>query len=162
MYKVVFDEIISVLRDPVWSAPIKEIHMPQRAKFERYLQAVLAYRLKGKYSDTEIEFPLGDKHADIYSNGVFIELKTPNTNYRIDGVAEKTRPISDNIQGIIDDIDKFRKHDDKEGIVAFVMFPVKSGSNEHMQHIEKIKSHLGNDHFLQTTIDNMFVFSCMV
>ena len=159
MYKEVFNKIIWILEDPVWSAPIKKIYVPQRAKFERYLQAVLAYRLKEKHSDTEIESPLGDKqHADIFSNGAYIELKTPNT----DGVAEKTRPITDNIEDIMDDIDKLRKCGVTEGIVAFVMFPVKPNSDEHMQHIEKIKNHLGNDQFLHTTIDNMFVFSCKV
>ena len=44
MYKEVFNKIIWILEDPVWSAPIKKIYVPQRAKFERYLQALSAVR----------------------------------------------------------------------------------------------------------------------
>lgn len=164
MYKKVCNEIVSILNDPFWNGPILEIHLPQRAKFERYLQAVLAFRLKEKYKDTKIEYPLGYKHVDIYANDTYIELKTPNTNYKLQGIEDKTRPITNNIQGIIDDIDKLRllKGKEKEGVVAFVLFPIDPYKDDYSQHIEKIISVLRNNSYCQEMVGNMLVFSCSV
>jgi len=162
MYKSVFEEIVSILKDSSWNGPILAIHIPQRAKFERYLQAVLSFRLKKKYKDTEIEYPLGDKHVDIYANKTYIELKTPNTSYRFDGIVEKTRPITKNIQSIIDDINKLREHNVKEGVIAFVMFPIDPCKNDYSQHLNKITSVLGNDNYCQEMVGNMLVFSCKI
>lgn len=106
MYRIVFDEMVSILNDSTWNEPILTIHVPQRAKFERYLQAVLSLRLKKRFGDTEIEYPLAGKHADIYANETYIELKTPNTSYRFSDIVNKTRPITKNVQSIIDDINK--------------------------------------------------------
>lgn len=164
MYKKVCNEIVSILKDSSWNRPILDIHLPQRAKFERYLQSVLALRLKEKCKDTKIEYPLGDKHVDIYANGTYIELKTPNTNYRLQGIEDKSRPITNNIEGVIEDIEKLRllKEKGKEGVVAFVLFPIDSDRDDYLQHVEKIIFALGNNSYCQEVVGNMFVFSCKV
>jgi len=162
MYKIILDEIVSILNDSVWNKPILDIHLPQRAKFERYLQSVLALRLKKRFDDTMIEYSLDDKHVDIYANNAFIELKTPNTNYRLPGVVETTRPITNNIQSIIDDINKLKWLNVNNGIVAFVLFPIDPNKNNHLQHIEKIVAALGHNIYCSANVGNMFVFSCRV
>lgn len=162
MYRIVFDEMVSILNDSTWNEPILTIHVPQRAKFERYLQAVLSLRLKKRFGDTEIEYPLAGKHADIYANETYIELKTPNTSYRFSDIVNKTRPITKNVQSIIDDINKLRTLKIKEGVVAFVMFPIHPDKADYMKHINKIISALGNDNYCQEIVGNMLVFSCKI
>lgn len=164
MYKIVCNEIVSILNDSSWNGPILDIHLPQRAKFERYLQSVLASRLKKKFADTQIEYPLGNKHVDIYANRTYIELKTPNTNYRLQGIEDKSRPITNNIEGVIEDIEKLRllKEKGKDGVVAFVLFPIDSDRDDYLQHVEKIISALRNNSYCQEVVGNMFVFSCKV
>ena len=93
----------------------------QRSKFEGWLKFELAKKLSHKFSDTEVEFPIGGKNVDIYSNDSLIELKTPNTNYRCIGVEDKSKPITDNVNGIITDIQELDKLSDKESYIAFVV-----------------------------------------
>ncbi|MDD6583041.1 MAG: hypothetical protein PUF10_10270 [Bacteroidales bacterium] len=162
MYKIVFDEMVSILNDSTWNEPILAIHIPQRAKFERYLQAVLSLRLKKRFDDTEIEYPLDGKHVDIYANETCIELKTPNTSYKFSDIVDKTRPITKNVQSITDDINKLRTLKIKEGVVAFVMFPIHTDKDDYMKHINKIISALGNDNYCQEIVGNMLVFSCKI
>lgn len=162
MYQIICNEIVFILNDPFWNRPIFDIHLPKRSKFERYLQSVLSLRLKQKFNDTEIEYPLNDKHVDIYANETFIELKTPNTNYKHEGIEDKTRPITNNIQSIIDDINKLRELNVKEGVVAFVLYPIYPDKDNYSQYIKRILSALGNNHYCQEKVGNMLVFSCKI
>ena len=162
MYRVVYNEIVAVLNDPVWNRPILTIHLPQRAKFEKYLQSVLACRLNNRFPGTVIEYPFGGKLIDIYANGTCIELKTPNTNYTIQGVPNKVRPITKNIASIIDDIQKLRTLNVNSGVVAFVLFPIDPNNSSYLYHVNKIISALGHNHYCSNVVGNMFVFSCQV
>ena len=56
------------------------------------------------FGDVEIECSRDNSLVDIYAGGSLVELKTPNTNYRVDNVGTKTRPITNNIDSIIKDI----------------------------------------------------------
>ena len=64
-----------------------------------------------------------------------IELKTPNTNWRIDGINVSTRPITKNIQSVIDDAKKLNS---SQGIVAFVLFPIPLGDSRWEEYITRI------------------------
>jgi hypothetical protein len=68
-----------------------------------------------------------------------IELKTPNTNYGMSGVENRTRPITKNINSILEDIHKL-KVNNVAGIIAFVLFPVRSGDDQWKVYLERIKS----------------------
>jgi len=68
-----------------------------------------------------------------------IELKTPNTNWHIDGVSNNCRPITKNIQSIIDDAIKLNSN---QGIVAFVLFPIPLNDNRWQEYIIRIKEEL--------------------
>lgn len=110
----------------------------QRAKFEGWLKFELAHQLKMNYPNTMVEYHLGNgKHADIFSNNSLIELKTTNTNYKIQGVKAKTRPITKNINDIIIDIEKLRVLN-QPGYIAFVMFPIDS--LKYNTHIKKVEA----------------------
>ena len=103
------------------------IAISQRAKFEGWLKFELAAKLKKLYKDTRVEEPVKGFHIDIHSNQSLIELKTPNTSYKTKGCDDSICTITDNINGIISDINKLRRlvpGTYKNGYVAFVLFPI--------------------------------------
>ena len=164
MYKVIFDEIVSILKDKNGlAAPINNIHLPKRAKFERYLQSVLANKLKTTYANTEIEkvYPNNrNSHADIFANNTFIELKTPNTNCAVANIPVLNKPITTNIQGIKNDIRKLRNAK-VNGVVAFVLFPIDDNPN-HLQQVDKIKNELNHTSYKECVEGHFYVFSAKV
>jgi hypothetical protein len=66
-----------------------------------------------------------------------VELKTPNTNWRMPGVAEMTRPITKNFSSIVEDARKVNSQD-CQPLVAFVIFPVPKGDHRWLQYLERI------------------------
>ena len=129
-------EILSANEDLV------SIAVKQRAKFEGWLKFELANKLKKSNKNTEVEYPYpnnSNQHADLFTNNAFIELKTSNTNYRVDGCRSCTRPITKNISSIIGDIEKLRTIGrDYEKYIAFVLFPI-GNDDKHCEHIHRIK-----------------------
>ena len=166
MYEIIHKEIESILKDTDGlAAPILNLHLPKRAKFERYLQTVLAYKLKSCYLDTEIEKPYpnnSSKHADIFSNNTFIEIKTVNTNYNAEGVESKTKPISKNINGIIYDIEKLQTQRVENGVVAFVLFPVDD-EEKYKDYVKRITGVLKHKKaYKESVVGQFYVFSAKV
>lgn len=165
MYEIICDEIEKILKDSKLAAPILNLHLPKRAKFERYLQSVLAYQLKTTYVDTEIEkeYPNNNNsHVDIFSNGTYIELKTPNTNYTLpEIVKDKNVAITDNINGIIEDIKKLQEARVKKGVVAFVLFPIDN-DGKYKYHVDRVKQELGSNSFKDCIVDRFYIFSAKV
>ena len=120
-----------------------KIAVSQRAKFEGWLKFELAKALKVHYSDTRVEEPVNGYHIDIYSNQSLIELKTPNTNYKIEGCADRKCTITDNVNSIIDDIQKLSTLVPgiyRNGYIAFVMFPVDKV--KYVKHVNKVSNAL--------------------
>lgn len=166
MYEIIHKEIESILKDTDGlAAPILNLHLPKRAKFERYLQTVLAYKLKSCYPDTEIEKPYpnnSSKHADIFANNTFIEIKTVNTSYNVENVAAKNKPITKNINGIITDIEKISTYGVKDGVVAFVLFPVDN-EEKYKKHVGRIVGALRNNTtYVECVVGQFCVFSAKV
>ena len=122
------------------------IVIKQRAKFEGWLKFELANKLCKKYSDTCVEkcMPYNDseKLVDVFSNNSYIELKTPNTSYRHKDCENRTRPITNNIASIIDDINAL-KSIAVNGYIAFVMFPIDN-NGKYQSHINKIDKIISN------------------
>ena len=58
------------------------------------------------------------------------------------GVENKTRPITKNITSIIEDAIKLKSHKGK-GIIAFVLFPIKVGSDDWKEYLNKISESIG-------------------
>lgn len=117
----------------------------ERAKFEGWVKVeicdiLLQHGIKGV---------IPEKHrVDVMCDGWAIELKTFSTNYRYPNVVnKKSRPITDNIQGVIDDIEKLRGKPHLTGInkaVLFVVFPVSHSRPDWQNHLNKIIDCLGN------------------
>ena len=116
------------------------IAIKQRAKFEGWLKFELANELIKLYSDTCVEKCMSGKLVDVFSNDSCIELKTPNTSYRHDGCENRTRPITNNIASIIDDIIAL-KQIGVDGYIAFVMFPIDN-NGKYKSHIDKIDANV--------------------
>ncbi len=104
----------------------------QRSKFENWLKFELAAALAQMFGTKSIfiepPYPSGGK-ADLsiqaQNQTWYLELKTSNTNWRAGGLENKIRPITKNINEIIEDIHKTReKSHPAIGLMAFVLFPI--------------------------------------
>ena len=133
------------------------IAIKQRAKFEGWLKFELANELKQRYTDTCVEkcmaYNNSEKLVDVFSNDSYIELKTPNTSYRHDGCENRTRPITNNIASIIDDIIAL-KTIGVNGYIAFVMFPIDN-NRKYQSHIKKIDEKVKNSVKTKIEINNI-------
>lgn len=110
-----------------------------RSKFEGWLKVEIVDILS-KYSN-EI-YPEKDR-IDIVFEDWAIELKTSNTNYRYEGVVNKTKNIKGNRESIIKDIDDLKNNDEyKNKAVLFIIFPLTLGKVDWEMHIEQISSNL--------------------
>jgi len=119
-----------------------KLPISQRAKFEGWLKFELAHKLQQKgmeYVEVESKVNYRRDRTDItffHDNESYsIELKTPNTNWKIKGVNDTTRPITKNISTIIDDTIKLNP---SYGIVAFVLFPIPLNDDRWIKYINRI------------------------
>ena len=126
------------------------IAVRQRAKFEGWLKFELAAHAvangaigveveasadEGARSRADLTFFVSGSRCDV-------ELKTCNTNWRMDGVLNRTRPITKNISGIVTDAKKLQNCSGV-GIVAFCMFPVSSGDDRWIDYLTRIGAEVG-------------------
>src|SRR5437660_1394612 len=138
-----------------WIVGILESHLPvvaiaarQRAKFEGWLKFELAKaieeagannlqvesRYEGSGARSDISFCFDGAPYDL-------ELKTPNTNWRMPGVLNLTRPITMNVASIVKDARKLQTCRG-QGIVAFALFPIPVGDGRWREYLERIGSEL--------------------
>jgi hypothetical protein len=126
MESIIIELIEKIIKD---HSALINICMRQKAKFEGWLKFELAQALElFGVEQLSVEYGYDKKfRADIsyiYQKERFLlELKTSNTNWVIDGIESKTRPITKNIDSII--IDGVKLSDcDGTGIVVFILFPL--------------------------------------
>jgi hypothetical protein len=119
----------------------------QRAKFEGWLKFELAAALstQSKIQNLALEKPYSNTLADLAfeADGAtcYVEIKTANFNWRAVGVENKTRPVTKNISGIIEDIRKLRRGcPPAKGVIVFVLFPIPTRVWE--QERDKLLYHL--------------------
>lgn len=136
--------ISEVLRD---HQGVMSIALRQRAKFEGWLKFELAAHAEVSGATNvvvEASLPDGgrsDLSFDWSGSCYDVELKTPNTNWRMPGVAEITRPITKNISSIVADARKATAGD-RRPLVAFVIFPVPCADDRWRQYLERIGAEL--------------------
>lgn len=127
-------------------AGVMAIALRQRAKFEGWLKFELAAHaeLMGATSVT-VEAPLPGGRSDLLFewHGVHydIELKTPNTHWRMPGVADLRCPVTKNFASIVADARKTAAAE-RRPIVAFVIFPIPCGDPRRQQYLERISEEL--------------------
>ncbi|PKL50862.1 MAG: hypothetical protein CVV37_07005 [Nitrospira bacterium HGW-Nitrospira-1] len=146
MDEIIRKGIIDILKN---NMTLLRIPIRQKAKFEGWLKFELAHYLEQSgMQNIEVETKTAYRRdrTDItfVNNGepYYIELKTPNTNWKLEGVNNNCRPITKNIQSVIDDAKKLNSNN---GIVAFVLFPVPVGDNRWKFYLDRIneKTDLG-------------------
>ena len=139
--KYIADTIVSILSD---NEDLLEIAFRQRAKFEGWLKFEIAKEFQKSGKDTKVEYPIAKGHVDLFADNCLIELKTPNTSYNHPDLESKTRPITDNVNSIISDVDKLRNITEGlsyDSFIAFVMFPIDT-NKKYMRHVNKIENHI--------------------
>jgi hypothetical protein len=127
---------------------ILQIAIRQRAKFEGWLKFELGAiaEINGA-TVVEVETPSNKgenrKRSDlsfIYKDKKYdIELKTPNSNWRMAGVKNAHRPITKNISSIVEDTLKL-KESSNQGLIAFVLFPIAPNDNQWKEYIKRISN----------------------
>jgi len=110
------------------------IFAKERAKFEGWLKAELCESLSKHFPSVTPE----KNRIDIAFDDWAIELKTVNTNYRYENAENKTRPITKNIQGVIDDIEKLKHVSYDNKAILFIAFPTTHRHKNWQTHLQKI------------------------
>jgi hypothetical protein len=144
MDKFIRKGIVKILRR---NKKLLRIPIRQKAKFEGWLKFELAHYLEQEgMENVEVEstpyFSRDRTDITFFNNETphSIELKTPNANWKINGVSNNGRPITKNINSIIDDTFKLNS---ENGIVAFVLFPIPLKDNRWEAYIDKIRNKTG-------------------
>lgn len=139
MDTVINNAIIDILEN---RKEFLKVVVRQKSKFEGWLKFELAHYLeKLGMESVEVESRM-EYRRDRYDISFFhqenfyrVELKTPNTNWHIQGIKKTGKPITKNIQSIIDDA---RKLNSNQGIIAFVLFPIPCKDLRWKHYIQRI------------------------
>lgn len=135
--------IVEIIRE---RREIVGMAMSQRAKFEGWLKFELADAAR-RNGATNVRFEpqlssgRADLGFDLKGIPCVIELKTPNTNYRMAGVESHSRPITQNIAGIVVDAEKLAACGG--GVIAFILFPLKTGDDVWMDYLKGLSGKVG-------------------
>ena len=117
----------------------------ERAKFEGWLKVGLCDSLSKYFMDIAPE----KDRIDVTFDDWAIQLKTVNTNIRYPGVKNKHRPITKNVQGVIDDIEKLRSVAYLKKAVLFVTFPITHDNRYWQTQLQRISSLLRKVEYIQ-------------
>ncbi len=143
---MIFDEMVPRLEDSDGAA----VFARERAKFEGWLKLELCGSLSKHFADVA---PERDR-IDITFEDWGIELKTVNTNYRYEGAERKTRPITKNIKGVLEDIEKLGSIDLPNKAVLFIVFPAAQDLEGWQYHLSKVRSRLRSIRFREFHFNN--------
>ena len=149
MHKTLRQWIVAVLNN---HPSITRLALCQRAKFEGWLKFELAAYAESKgATKILLEAPsqfANSQRSDLsftFQGTVYdVELKTPNTNWRMQGVLNKTRPITKNVASVVADAKKLKKNS-QHGLVAFVLFPIPSNDSRWEEYLSRIATDLNRE-----------------
>ncbi|MGA3086079.1 MAG: hypothetical protein ABSE95_15005 [Thermodesulfobacteriota bacterium] len=144
---VLFNNILANRQDVILLA------CQQRAKFEGWLKFELASAISNENNFSQVILEDGYTNggrSDIsflfQGNKYYIEMKTANTNWRAEGLENRSRPVTANMKRIVDDICVLRdKSASAHALLVFVLFPIpdrlwrntREQLNYHLRHIEE-------------------------
>lgn len=133
--------ILEELKQKIENNKALYVFARERAKFEGWLKVelcnILAKHFEQKLITPELITPEKDR-IDVVINDWAFELKTTSTNYKYNMVVKKVRPITDNINGILNDIKKLKTLNYSIKAVLFVVYPAEHDNRKWKQHREKI------------------------
>lgn len=130
--------IFGALKPKLESSQGLFIFAKERAKFEGWLKVELCDSLFKYFKDVAPE----KDRVDVTFENWAIELKTINTSYRHENVKNKTRPLPQNVQGVIKDIEKLKHLNYKNKAVLFVVFPLPQCHKKWSIQIQRITAQL--------------------
>jgi hypothetical protein len=136
LFDITADEIINRIKNSVGLTRFAY----RRAKFEGWLKVELIDILARQNLNALPEI----ERVDVSFDNVGIELKTVNTNIRYPNVINTTRPITKNVNGVIEDIEKLRTKNFSDKFVVFITFPITHDNPNWRQHLERITQNLSN------------------
>ena len=110
------------------------IFAKERAKFEGWLKVELCDSLSKYFKDVAPE----RNRIDVTFENWAIELKTVNTNISYKNVKNKHRPITENIKGVIKDIEKLKSTGYTSRAILFVVFPITHGNKYWQVQLQRI------------------------
>lgn len=128
--ELIFDKVIPKLENNQGLL----IFARERAKFEGWLKVEVCESLSNYFADVVPE----RNRIDITFDDWAMELKTVNTNYRYKNVRNKKRPITTNIQEVIDDITNLYSSNYINKAILFVVFPAKNDHKNWQIHLQRI------------------------
>ena len=131
---LIFDEITPKLENNQGLS----IFAKERAKFEGWLKVELCDSLSKYFKDVAPERKWYSYRIDVTFENWAIELKTVNTNIRYKNVKNKHRPITENIKGVIKDIEKLKSTGYTNRAILFVVFPIIHGNEKWQVQLQRI------------------------
>ncbi len=139
------NELIAITKDElirrIESTHALGVFAARRSKFEGWLKVELIDILIAKKRENVLP-ELG--FIDITFEDVAIELKTVSTNYRIDGFPYVHRPITENVAGVVQDIECLGLNPNfKNKFIIFTVFPLPEGHVLWPNHLKVIEDELG-------------------
>jgi hypothetical protein len=136
LFDITADEIINRIQKSVGLARFAY----KRAKFEGWLKVELIDILVRQNQNALPEI----NRIDVSFDNVLIELKTVNTNVRYPNVINTTRPITKNVNGVIEDIENLKMQKFTDRFVVFITFPITHDNQNWKQHLDRITQNLAN------------------
>ena len=110
----------------------------KRAKFEGWFKVELIDILnKAGFS----AFPEINR-IDVSFQNIGIELKTLNTNVNYQNVMKLSKPITDNVDGVIKDVEKILNTTFDHKFVMFIVFPITHDNPNWQNHLNRISNNL--------------------
>ena len=140
LYQLIFQKLPPLIRKHSGLA----VFARERAKFEGWLKVELCNIFVKEKNGFKNTVPEKD-WIDIVFRKWAIELKTINTNYRYDSAVNKTRPITDNVRGLIDAIISLRDNisiKNYNKAVVFIVFPLSLSKSKWNIQLNRIKNEL--------------------
>jgi len=114
------------------------IFASERSKFEGWLKVELCDVLMKSFDNIVPE----QNRVDVCCGNWMIELKTINTNLKYKNTNDKTRPITKNTEGVIEDIKKLKRCLGVNKSVLFIVFPARHDNKHWLNQLERIKKYL--------------------
>jgi len=109
-----------------------------RSKFECWIKVELIDIL---VSSNISALPEVDR-VDVCFENIGIELKTINTSINYPNTIKAKKPITDNVNGVVSDIEKLKTKSLKHKFVLFIVFPVKHDNAKWNIHLNRITKNL--------------------
>ena len=141
----IFIEMTNKINEKINKKKGLEVFAIHRSKFEGWLKVEICDILLSfeKVEEVKVEYEKNGKKIDIYFKynkcEYYIELKTINTSYKCNYVERKNKPITKNLESVINDINKLKNLSNSNRYIFFIVFPLPEKKVNNFENNEKFK-----------------------